>query len=113
MPYISISTSKILTEDQKTALKTELGRKISIIPGKAEVRLMVDISDGHDMYLAGEKRDLAYLDVRGYGSSELADKKAFTEAVFVAVQEITGLPQNGIYLTYTEFANWGTLGSMK
>ncbi|MDO4271228.1 MAG: phenylpyruvate tautomerase MIF-related protein [Eubacteriales bacterium] len=113
MPYIGISTSKMLSEEQKTALKTALGQKISVIPGKGEDKLMIDISDGHAMYFAGEKRELAYLDVKCYGSTEFENKKAFTEAAFEAVQQATGLPQNGIYLTYSEFANWGTLGSMK
>ena len=53
------------------------------------------------------------LDVRCFGSTEFANKKAFTEAAFEAVQQATGLPEDGIYLTYSEFANWGTKGSMK
>lgn len=113
MPYIAINTSKPLSDAQKETLKTALGEKITLIPGKGESKLMVDISDGHTMYLAGEKRELAYVDVKCYGSTEFSNKKAFTEAVFEIVQQVTGLPQNGIYLTYSEFENWGTLGSMK
>lgn len=113
MPYIAINTSKSLSDAQKEALKTALGEKIAVIPGKSESKLMIDISDGHTIYFAGEKRDLAYVDVKCYGATEFANKKAFTEAAFVAVQQATGLPQNGIYLTYSEFENWGALGSMK
>ena len=113
MPYIGISTSKNLSEAQKDSLKADLGEKIRVIPGKTEAALMVDISDGHTMYLAGEKRELAFLDVRCFGSTEFANKKAFTEAAFQAVEQQTGLPENAIYLTYSEFANWGTRGSMK
>lgn len=113
MPYIAINTSKLLSNAQKDELKTALGEKITVIPGKSESRLMIDISDGHTMYFASEKRELAYVDVKCFGSTEFVNKKAFTEAVFEAVQHITGLPQDGIYLTYSEFENWGTLGSMK
>lgn len=113
MPYIGISTSKTLSNEQKTALKAALGEAIAVIPGKDESRLMVDIADGHEMFFAGEKRDLAYLDVKCYGTTTLEAKKAFTEAAFRAVQQTTGLPENGIYLTCTDFANWGTLGSLK
>lgn len=113
MPYIAVSTSKMLSDAQKDALKASLGEKIRVIPGKTEAALMIDIEDGHTMYLAGEKRELAFLDVRCFGSTEFANKKAFTEAVFEAVQQTTGLPEDGIYLTYSEFANWGTKGSMK
>lgn len=42
MPYIAINTSKTLSEAQKDALKSALGEKISVIPGKSEAALMVD-----------------------------------------------------------------------
>lgn len=113
MPYIGISTSKKLSEEQKDALKTALGESIGVIPGKSEKALMIDISDAHTMYFAGEKRQLAFVDVRCYGSTEFANKKAFTEAAFDVVQQTTELPEDSIYLTYSEFANWGTKGSMK
>jgi len=113
MPYIAINTSKPLSDEQKEQLKTVLGEKITVIPGKSESRLMIDISDSHTMYFAGEKRELAYVDVKCYGTTEFENKKAFTEAAFEAIEQITGLPQDGIYLTYSEFENWGTLGSMK
>ena len=78
-----------------------------------EAALMVDISDCHAMYLAGEKRELAFLDVRCFGTTEFVNKRAFTEAAFQAVERVTELPEDAIYLTYSEFANWGTRGSMK
>ena len=113
MPYIAINTSKSLSAAQKEALKTALGEKISVIPGKGESKLMIDISDCHTMYFAGKQRELAYVDVKCFGATEFANKKAFTEAAFEIVQQTTGLPQDGIYLTYSEFENWGTSGSMK
>lgn len=113
MPYIAIATSKSLTKEQKTALKTKLGEKISIIPGKAEDRLMVDISENHDMYFKGVERELAFVDVKCYGETEMEYKKAFTEAAFEVLQKETGLPQDSIYLTFTDYKNWGTLGSLK
>ena len=68
MPYIAINTSKPLSAAQKDELKTALGEKITVIPGKSESRLMVDISDNHTMYLAGEKRFLAHANWGTLGS---------------------------------------------
>ena len=113
MPYIGIFTSKSLSDAQKDALKSALGEKIAVIPGKSEAALMIDIADSRTMYFAGQKRELAFLDVRCFGTTEFAHKKAFTEAAFQAVEQSTGLPEDAIYLTYSEFANWGTRGSMK
>ena len=102
-----------LSDEQKDELKKTIGQKISLIPGKTEAALMVDISDNHTMYFAGEKRKLAYVDVRCYGSTEFENKKALTEALFDAVELHTGLHDDSIYLTYSEFSNWGTRGTMK
>lgn len=91
-----------------------LGEKIALIPGKNEAALMIDISDGHTMYLAGTKREqLAYLDVKIYGSTEFEYKKEFTEAAFQTVAEATGIPADQMYLTFSQFENWGTKGTMK
>ena len=53
MPYIAVTTSKALSDEQKDELKKTIGQKISLIPGKTEAALMVDISDNHTMYFAG------------------------------------------------------------
>ena len=50
MPYIAVTTSKALSDEQKDELKKTIGQKISLIPGKTEAALMVDISDNHTMY---------------------------------------------------------------
>ena len=47
MPYIAVTTSKALSDEQKDELKKTIGQKISLIPGKTEAALMVDISDNH------------------------------------------------------------------
>ena len=113
LSQLAVTTSKALSDEQKDELKKTIGQKISLIPGKTEAALMVDISDNHTMYFAGEKRKLAYVDVRCYGSTEFENKKALTEALFDAVELHTGLHDDSIYLTYTEFSNWGTRGTMK
>lgn len=113
MPYIAIRTSCALSQEQKDELKSGLGERIALIPGKDESRLMVDIADGHAMYLAGVQRELAYVDVKCYRAADFESKKRFTEAVFQLLEQTVGLPKDAVYLTYSEFENWGTLGSMK
>lgn len=113
MPYISVQVTEKLTEEQKEQIKTGLGEKIVLIPGKSEAALMVDVSDGHTIFFAGERKQTAYLDVKIYGETELAHKKAFTEAAFEVVAAATGLPAKGMYLTFSQFENWGTRGTLK
>lgn len=111
MPYIAVNASKVLSEQQKDALKAALGEKISIIPGKVEKTLMVDIADGRTMYFRGDKRDAAYLDVKIFGTATAEDKKAFVEAAF-DVMEQAGFEKKNVYITFSEFANWGANGTL-
>lgn len=113
MPYIGVHVTGTLSNVQKDAIKTGLGEKISLIPGKTERVLMVDISENHTMYFGGEQRPLAFLDVRCYKTAAFEDKKAFTEAAFAVVQSVTGLRAEDIYLSHGEYDTWGTNGSMK
>lgn len=113
MPYIGINMTSTLTKAQKEALKTGLGEKITMIPGKTEKALMVDFSENHTMYFQGERRDLAFVDVRLYKTAEFADKKRFTEAVFALIQQVTGLPAEDIYLSCGEYDTWGVRGTLK
>lgn len=113
MPYICVNLTGTLTDQQKDELKRGLGEKIALIPGKSEKALMVDISENHTMYFQGEKRPLAFVDVRCYKSAAFEDKKRFTEAAFEVVEQVTGLTSDDIYLSCGEYDTWGTKGSLK
>lgn len=113
MPYICVNVTGTLTDAQKDALKAGFGEKISLIPGKTEKALMVDISENHTMYFQGEKRNLAFVDVRCYKSAAFEDKKRFTEAVFEIIEKVTGLSNEDIYLSCGEYDTWGVHGSLK
>ena len=47
MPYIGVNLTGTLTDEQKLAIKSGLGEKIGVIPGKVEAALMVGISENH------------------------------------------------------------------
>lgn len=63
--------------------------------------------------MKGDRRDLAFVDVRLYKTAEFADKKRFTEAVFALIQQITGLSAEDIYLSCGEYDTWGVRGTLK
>lgn len=111
MPYIAVNVSKALSDMQKETIKTALGQKISVIPGKVEKGLMVDISDGRTMYFGGVRGDFAYLDVKIYGAAE-ADAKAAFIAAASDVMADAGFEKRNVYITLSEFANWGVGGKM-
>lgn len=113
MPYVSVSTSQKLSQAQKDSLKTTLGEKISLIPGKTEAGLMVDISDGHSLYFAGKADDLAFVDIRCFGQTAPDAKKAYAAAVFEALEKQLGIPADHVYLNHTDLDTWGSRGVLR
>ena len=53
MPFINSKVSVALTDTQKEELKTELGKAITLIPGKSESWLMLGFEDNYSLYFKG------------------------------------------------------------
>ena len=113
MPYIAINTSLKLSTAQKEKVKSELGRLIAVIPTKTEAGLLVDFSDGHTMYRAGEEAPCAFIDVRLFGKAEFDYKKQFVEETFKMLAKELGLEAARMYLSVSEFDTWGSAGIFK
>jgi hypothetical protein len=107
MPYIAVNTTEKLSLSKQEAVKSELGRLISIIPTKNEAGLLVDFSGDHSFYRAGAAVKSAYVEVRLYHSSEFEAKKKFTEEVFSLLSRELGIESNNMYLNIIELENWG------
>lgn len=112
MPYIQINTSRELSADQKERIKAALGEKLPIIPGKTEAGLMVAISGQYTMFMAGEKRDAAFVDVRCFKKTDPEAKKAFTSAVFEILHQIADFQPELIYLNFSDHDVWGARGQL-
>lgn len=114
MPYICVSVSKTLEENQKEQIKADLGSLISLVPGKTEEVTMVRIEDGCTLYKAGKAlANGAFVEVRLYGAAPQRDKEKFTEAVFLSLEKQLGTQPNDIYLNIFELESWGTKGKLK
>ena len=113
MPFISVSAAGKLTPEQKTELKKGLGECITLIPGKTEKALMVDLTDGHTLYMGGnELENGAFVEVRMYKDAEFTHKKAVTEAIFALLERVCGMTAKQVYITFDAYDEWGTKGSL-
>jgi phenylpyruvate tautomerase PptA (4-oxalocrotonate tautomerase family) len=110
MPLIAVRTSLTLDDNQKETIKSGLGKAIALLPGKSEPVLMVDISDGHTMYWAGEKRELAHVDLRMMGVSDFSNKAEFTLAIYQLFHETLGLQNDEVFVFINERTSWGGMG---
>jgi phenylpyruvate tautomerase PptA (4-oxalocrotonate tautomerase family) len=107
MPYIAVNIGQKLEAAQKEKLKTELGRLITIIPGKTEADLIVRIEDGGSMYIGGREIPCAYIDLRVYTQTTEEAKRCFTRETCAYIAREFGIPAGRQYLTIREFENWG------
>ena len=113
MPYIAFNTSKPMTPEQREAVKTELGRLISILPTKSESGLMIDFSDSRPMYFRGlEAPSCAFMDVRLFGKSDNEAKKQFVGQVFRMVEHILGIKSDEMFLNIVELDQWASSGGV-
>lgn len=114
MPFIEVKTAKKLKSDIKLAIKAGIGASISLIPGKAEEKLMMCIRDAEPLYFRGEERDnCAFVEVRLKDKAELADKQNLTVAIYDVLEQKAGIAKDDVYLCFLEFDNWGSRGVLK
>lgn len=114
MPFISVTTANHLEASQKEKIKTSLGELITLIPNKTEKVLMIDIADDHTMYFNGKSMDnCAYLDIRLYGTAPFKCKEELTKALYQMLNDILGLTEDQIYISFGEYNTWGTMGQLK
>ena len=110
MPFIDSKISVAMSDDQKDALKTRLGKAVSII-GKPESYLMVGINDNYSLYFAGEKVERgADVEVSLLGSASSAAYEKMTGEICKILEEELEIPGNKVYVTYHGVNDWGFNG---
>ena len=114
MPFINLRTTKKLEEQEKTYLKNEFGKSISILPGKSEEWLMVSLVDQCSLYFQGQGKeinDIAFIEVKIYGKSDEESYDKLTEKLTDIVSKKLSIDPMNIYVEYEETPDWGFNGS--
>ena len=112
MPYIGSKVTMPLTEQKKETLKSELGKIITLIPGKSESYLMIGFEDNYSLYFKGEKLSLgAFVEVKIFGSASKEALSNVTKEICVLYLRELSIPSDAIYVKYEEVSNWGFNGS--
>lgn len=112
MPFIHISASKKISEDDKNKIIKDVGKAIPILKGKSERWLMVKVSDDQNMCFEGKiGEDCAIVEVSVYGTCSSGEYAELTKALTLAVSECTEIAGDRIYVKYMETPYWGLEGS--
>jgi len=108
MPYIQIRTSNEITKEKIEEIKTSLGEIITIIPGKTEAALMVDIVDRCNLYYQGNQDEPnAYVKVEMFQKILPEYAVQVTGAITNLLEEKAGVPMNRTYVTHEGIPDWG------
>ncbi len=112
MPFISSRVNIAMTKEQKETIRKKLGENISIIPGKTEDWLMVEIADNCDLYFRGdEKLPTAFIEVKVFGEIKDIAAGKMTEIISGIYEKELKIKQNRIYIKYEEVEKWGWNGT--
>lgn len=111
MPFINTKVSVTVTPEQETALKTQLGKAISIIRGKSEAWLMLHLEDNCRMYFRGDNsQPIAFVEVKLFGSATSQEYAQLTERITQILSDTLGIAPDHIYVKYEEVEYWGYNG---
>ena len=112
MPFIDSKVSVKASEEQKRELKERLGQAISIIPGKSESWLMVNIEDDQKMYFRGDDSEpVAFVSVNIYGSANPSAFSKMTAELTKIYGDLFGVAPDHMYVKYAASTDWGWNGS--
>lgn len=112
MPYIDVKTNISTDKTMKESLKTELTKALeNSFPGKTERWLMLNFTSDCEMYFAGSDKPCMMVDISIFGSQSDKNYDKMTAAVCELVESVCKIPQDRVYVKYSEYTHWGFGGS--
>lgn len=112
MPYINVKTTEKISAEKETALKARMGSAIESIPGKNEKWLMCEFEDGCHLWLGGTNdAPTAFVQVKIFGKAHREAYERMSAALCQILDDEMGISPDRVYITYSEYADWGWNGS--
>ena len=111
MPFINVKTNQTISADQAEAIKSQLGKAITAIPGKSESWLMVGLEGDYQLYFKGSDAPAAMVSVSIYGSASANALNTLTSHITGILTDTLAINSDRIYVSFWETENWGWNGS--
>ncbi|MDE7390425.1 MAG: hypothetical protein K2M82_05750 [Lachnospiraceae bacterium] len=110
MPFINCKMNIDISKQQELDIKSELGKAISLIPGKSENWLMVNIEPKCALYFRGNTdKPTAMVEVTVYGNASEQAYDSLTAQINRILSSVAGIEE--MYVSYAETNNFGYNGS--
>ena len=110
MPYIELKTDKKISCEIEAELVRKFGKAIETFPGKTEKYLMVEIEGERTMAFAGGIGNCCMVSIDLLGSAADEVYAAMTKLTCSIVSEALGIPEDRVYVKYSEYSTWGWTG---
>ena len=111
MPYISLKTTKKVSDEKCVAIKSAFGKAIECFPGKNEAYLMVCIEDDKKLWFAGDdSKNSAVVDVQLLGAVNPSASNDMTAEICNILENELGISPARIYVKYEGYDDWGWNG---
>ena len=110
MPYIHARINREYDAAAADAFKSEMGKAITVFPGKSESWLMVGI-EKCDLRFAGNDAPAAMVEISLFGRVESAAAGKMTAKVCDSMEKYFGIAADRVYVKYTPVEEWGWNGS--
>jgi len=111
MPYIQTRTNTEIPKEKEISIKEKIGKAITLL-GKTENWLMVEFVPSCDMFFKGDNTtSIAYVDIKLYGRCESSAYNNMTKEITTILNEELNISPDNIYISYSEFTNWGWNGN--
>lgn len=112
MPFINVKTNIAVSKEKGDLVKSHLGKAISLLPGKSETWLMIDIEENQLMYFQGSNNPCAMVKVDIYGSSSRDNYNKLSSEITSLLHKELNIDMNRIYIRFEEVSNWSYSGSL-
>lgn len=110
MPFINTKTSQPISPEAELRLKNDLGKAIECLKGKSESWLMLGFEGNQKIWFQGTNDPAAMVFVDIFGSAADKDYQELTKQICTILNKELQIPQNRIYVKYSENAHWGWNG---
>lgn len=108
MPFINAKFSNNISNEKEIDVKNRLGKAISLIPGKSEAYLMLNIEDNQRLYFKGDNsKPIAFFEVKLLGKSTRTAYEALTKELCSIANDELGISSDCVYVKFEEVENWG------
>lgn len=105
MPYVSISSSQHIADDKAERLQKEIGKAVSVIPGKSIDNCMIQIKGDCKTFMGGKSVNATFCEIRMLGKAPKDAKKEFAAEVGKAIKAELG-DLDKLFLNFQEYFEW-------